>query len=397
MSDGYKISKNKSPWGDSFFSSKLGLGVADGVGGWITYGIDPSSFSEMLMKECCKYVSEKERKLSQFIWKPGNMSITLDDSYDSDELPLYNPKFNEIFNTLDISRKRPLRRNSSSFHLDEKSLNACEDSIDSKIDETTPRSDSTCKDYDTFLKNLRLEPRHIMKEAYRKVDAHGSSTAWIAVIQNKILKVANLGDSTWILVRYSFSENKSKVLLKTEEQHHNFNAPYQLSNLPENLKSVGIFDSEYSAKPKFWKDKPSDSVLYQSKVEEGDIVICATDGLFDNLFINEILNIVDVFISELISSSSIPSLYCLHNYSKGISQELRNEWMTLKNAKRLAKVLVQEAYRKSRSQVCFTPFGKKFSKLKIMKDKEILRWNGGKLDDIWAVVGFIKSWETLYI
>ena len=59
---------------------------------------------------------------------------------------------------------------------------------------------------------------------------------------------------------------------------------------------------------------------------------------------------------------------------------------------------MKKAYREiKRARTCFTPFGEKFSKLKIMKDKEILRWNGGKLDDIWAVVGFIKSWETLYI
>ena len=296
MSDGYKISKNKSPWGDSFFSSKLGLGVADGVGGWNAYGIDPSSFSEMLMDECWKYISDKEHQLSQFIRKSGHINITFDNFYDSDELPINSPRFSALFEAFGPPvRTNSIKRIRSSFNLDEKSLNACEDSIDSKMDETSPLSDSTCKDYEAFLKNLRLEPRHIMKEAYRKVDAHGSSTACIAVIQNKILKVANLGDSTWILVRYSFSENKSKVLLKTEEQQHNFNAPYQLSNLPENLKSVGIFDSEYSTKPKFWKDKPSDSVLYQWKVEEGDIVIWATDGLFDNLFINEILNIVDVF------------------------------------------------------------------------------------------------------
>ena len=28
------------------------LGVADGVGGWRKYGIDPSAFSRRLMKEC---------------------------------------------------------------------------------------------------------------------------------------------------------------------------------------------------------------------------------------------------------------------------------------------------------------------------------------------------------
>ena len=284
-SNGYKISKNKRPWGDSFFSSKLGLGVADGVGGWNSYGIDPSSFSEMLMDECSKYISEKEHQLSQFVRKSGHMNIALDDEYDSDELPINSSNLSALFDSFGPPvRVNPIKRIRSSFHLDEKSLKAREESIGIQKGEISPRSNSTCKDYDTFIKKLRLEPRFIMKEAHKKVEAHGSSTAWIAVIQNKILKVANLGDSTWILIRYLFSENKSKILLKTEEQQHSFNAPYQLSKLPENLKSGDIFGSEYSAKPKFWSDKPSDSVLYQWKVEEGDIVIWATDGLFDNLF-----------------------------------------------------------------------------------------------------------------
>lgn len=36
------------------------LGVADGVGGWRKYGIDPSEFSRKLMKECEKRVASGE-------------------------------------------------------------------------------------------------------------------------------------------------------------------------------------------------------------------------------------------------------------------------------------------------------------------------------------------------
>jgi hypothetical protein len=64
--------------------------------------------------------------------------------------------------------------------------------------------------------------------------------------------------------------------------------------------------------------------------------------------------------------------------------------MTKKNAKRLAKELVKEAYRKSKSRACFTPFGDKFDKTHLKKDNELLRWKGGKPDDICVVVGFVK-------
>ena len=348
------------------------------------------------MNECSKVLNEKEQHLYQFIKNSAyNFDNGLNKEYDSDNSPLNSSKFTSLFKAFGApSRTSPIKRVRSSFHFDDNSLNAREESIQSKREETSPRSDSTWKDYDSYIKKLKIEPRYIMKQAFKKVDVHGSSTAWLAILQNKILRIANLGDSTWILIRYSFSENKSKVLLKTEEQQHNFNAPYQLSNLPENLKSGSIFGSEYSSKPRFWSDKPSDSVLYQWKVDEGDIVIWATDGLFDNLFVNEILKIVDIFMSELTSSTSITSFQSFQSYINSSSQQLKEEMMAPKNARRLAKELVKEAYKKSRSRNCFTPFGEKFDKSNITKNNELLRWKGGKPDDICAVVGFIKISES---
>lgn len=42
---------------ESFVIVVFPLGVADGVGGWRKYGIDPSEFSRKLMRECEKRVS----------------------------------------------------------------------------------------------------------------------------------------------------------------------------------------------------------------------------------------------------------------------------------------------------------------------------------------------------
>lgn len=43
---------NNSPSEDAFFISEQGVGVSDGVGGWNSYGINSSLFSNSLMKEC---------------------------------------------------------------------------------------------------------------------------------------------------------------------------------------------------------------------------------------------------------------------------------------------------------------------------------------------------------
>lgn len=41
-------------------------------------------------------------------------------------------------------------------------------------------------------------------------------------------------------------------------------------------------------------NKPSDSDIYEFEVEEGDVLIFASDGLFDNLFYREIKEIVSL-------------------------------------------------------------------------------------------------------
>lgn len=37
------------------------------------------------------------------------------------------------------------------------------------------------------------------------------------------------------------------------------------------------------------QDKPDDSEEYSFELQEGDIIVSATDGIFDNLFSHEIL------------------------------------------------------------------------------------------------------------
>lgn len=46
---------------------------------------------------------------------------------------------------------------------------------------------------------------------------------------------------------------------------------------------------------KFCEDTPEDSDNYQLRVREGDLLILGTDGIFDNLFEEEILEIVKNF------------------------------------------------------------------------------------------------------
>jgi serine/threonine protein phosphatase PrpC len=315
---------------------------------------------------------------------------------ESDEWEADNNRLARISNAFGAPvRNKKIKRVRSSFHLDEHWLREWNGQMNGNMkDEFSPVSDSPKNKVEPPASPVRLDPKSILKEAFKSITAFGSSTAWICSLQNQTFKVANLGDSTCMLIRFNTETKMSKIILKTDEQQHNFNAPYQLAKIPDNLKDFKISAQWQSdSKKKFWRDKISDSCLYQWEVREGDIVLWATDGLFDNLYSKEIIRIVDVFMSECMTlsakSNSLPSHQTFSETPE--FDHSQNILMTKKNAKRLAKELVKEAYRKSKSKTCFTPFGDKFDKTLIKKNKEILKWKGGKPDDICAVVGFVKS------
>ena len=61
-------------------------------------------------------------------------------------------------------------------------------------------------------------------------------------------------------------------IFRTEEQQHSFNFPYQLG--------TGS------------KDRPCDAQFFTVQIQEGDLVLVGSDGLFDNLFDEDILSII---------------------------------------------------------------------------------------------------------
>jgi serine/threonine protein phosphatase PrpC len=57
VGDAYNIPKNYNMESeDAFFVTEIGAGVSDGVGGWNSYGINSSLFSNSLMKECSRFI-----------------------------------------------------------------------------------------------------------------------------------------------------------------------------------------------------------------------------------------------------------------------------------------------------------------------------------------------------
>ncbi|KAH0731961.1 hypothetical protein KY289_003149 [Solanum tuberosum] len=109
------------------------------------------------------------------------------------------------------------------------------------------------------------DPKQVLNLSVSKTDSPGSSTVLIAHFDGKVLHVANIGDSGFIIVRNGSVYRKSSPML------HEFNFPIQIEK----------------------GDDPSQLLEeYKIELDEGDIIVTATDALFDNLYDQEIVSIV---------------------------------------------------------------------------------------------------------
>eukprot|EP00854_Cymbomonas_tetramitiformis_P027425 gene27425-33805_t len=91
----------------------------------------------------------------------------------------------------------------------------------------------------------------------------------MAMLQGSILKVVNLGDSGLVVVR------DGEIIFQTPCQNHGFNFPYQIGS------------PDYMEDP----NGPDEADIFEVFVQKGDAVVVASDGLFDNIFADEMAQI----------------------------------------------------------------------------------------------------------
>jgi protein phosphatase PTC7 len=113
-------------------------------------------------------------------------------------------------------------------------------------------------------------PQEILEYAHKKTMARGSCTACVLCVDQGVLHASNLGDSGFLVVR------QGELAFMSPQQQHEFNFPYQL----------GSADS--------MADLPSAAQRFSIEVEIGDIVVAATDGVFDNVYPDEAAAMVTV-------------------------------------------------------------------------------------------------------
>ncbi|XP_074493191.1 protein phosphatase PTC7 homolog isoform X1 [Sebastes fasciatus] len=213
------------------------LGIADGVGGWRDYGVDPSQFSGTLMKTCERLVKE-----GRFV--PSNPVGVLTSGY-------YELLQNKV-PLLVVAGWR-------CFHHESEQL----DPIKSPGNVPSPDLPLAVHFHNPFPPSQRF-PTTTKHDPTCTIS---SSTACIVVLdrQRHRLHTANLGDSGFLVVR------GGEVVHRSDEQQHYFNTPFQLSIAPPGAEGAVLSDSPDAA----------DSSSFD--VQLGDIILTATDGLFDNM------------------------------------------------------------------------------------------------------------------
>jgi len=116
--------------------------------------------------------------------------------------------------------------------------------------------------------------------------AFGGATITVLTLLGARIGVANLGDSGFMVLR--LGENGVFVVQRSVEQQHGFNFPFQLTNFPPEL-------SQRFAQLQV--DRASSCELYSCDVRVGDLVLLFTDGLTDNVYEREVLEIVGCALS----------------------------------------------------------------------------------------------------
>ncbi|CAG5082280.1 Oidioi.mRNA.OKI2018_I69.PAR.g10083.t1.cds [Oikopleura dioica] len=183
------------------------------------------------------------------------------------------------------------------------------------------------------------DPMRLIDDSYNKLlllnkkknfQIVGSSTVCILSFEQEtgILTTANLGDSGYLIVR------NGEIIDRSEKQTHKFNIPKQLAYAPPSLRFIA--------------DMPSDAHEKKFVTHPGDLIVTATDGLFDNVP-------DEVLLQEL---SYLPHADQIH------TQDLE----------RTAKCLASRAHKNALNKSYVSPFA-------LAAKSAGFHYTGGKMDD----------------
>lgn len=224
-----------------------------------------------------------------------------------------------------------------------------------------------------------------MSEGFGQAKSFGSSTALVVALDaaGRELGVANLGDSGMRQIRSVRHHDRAcHVQGRTTEQQHSFNCPYQLALLPSAAdfprlrkeRKFALVRAVQNA-PASQQDTPSNADLYSLPVQEGDLILLGTDGVFDNLHDWEVCLLAECAASPFEASQALDP-----DTGELVGRPLSCDGST--DPSDLAEAIAKAAFARSIDPTARTPFG--------ANAKEAgLHCLGGKMDDISVVAAWV--------
>ena len=188
--------------------------------------------------------------------------------------------------------------------------------------------------------------------AHKLTRKPGSATACILKLDPnlQVAEATNLGDSGFIVIR------NGRVIFKTPAQQHFFDCPYQLGAAPEYVPET---------------DRASDSMQFRLDIQQDDVIVMGTDGLWDNLPDDDIARVIAANTPDVAKVLAEMASRNAQNpeYDSPYAIEARNEGIEL-------------------------PFWDKLAGLKLTSNGvEMGKLTGGKLDDITVIVARVSQGE----
>lgn len=184
----------------------------------------------------------------------------------------------------------------------------------------------------------------------------------------------SLGDSGFVQLRLN------AIHCFSDPQTHAFNTPYQLSKLPPRMLAQARAFGETPL-----SDSPRDASVTLFQVRHGDVLIFATDGVWDNLSSFDILQLVNRKMAEL-------NAWVLGERGVQVGETLSNltlhagnnssERDTLQTA--LAITITTEAKSAGLNTKADGPFARE-----VHKHYPHENYHGGKADDVCVVVAIV--------
>lgn len=151
---------------------------------------------------------------------------------------------------------------------------------------------------------VNYDPQILMRKAHAATSSIGSATIIISMLEKGgTLKIASVGDCGLRVLR------NGQVIFSTQPQEHYFDCPYQLSS--------ELISQTYR-----------DAMVCSVDLKEGDTVVMGSDGLFDNMFDQEIISTIYRFEDVTSAAKGLADLASNHskdvNFDSPYSMEARS-------------------------------------------------------------------------